>query len=104
MLLSSVLLCASIALAIVFALQLKQENDLKARQNQIIEALKEKDKNDLELSRELKLAVRDVHRMLSKMERRGLVRSYWGGLVLMTRRGLRYRFYALARSSYEFHS
>lgn len=97
MLLSLSMLCASVGLATALALKLKQENALKAHQHQVIEALKEKDKHDLELSRELKLAVRDVHRLLSKMEQRGLVRSYWGGLVLMTRRGLRYRFYALAR-------
>ncbi|MGJ3247416.1 MAG: hypothetical protein ACFE0I_15260 [Elainellaceae cyanobacterium] len=99
MMLSFIVLLASFALALIVVLNFKRSQSLNSRQYQVIESLKEKDKHDLQLSRELNLRVKDVHHILHRMEKQGLVRSYWGGLVLITRRGLRYRFYALARKS-----
>ncbi|MGJ3252689.1 MAG: hypothetical protein ACFE0J_16395 [Elainellaceae cyanobacterium] len=93
------LLLAGFALALIVFRKFERSQNLNSRRYQVIESLREKDKHDLELSRELNLRVKDVHRILHRMEKQGLVRSYWGGLVLITRRGLRYRFYALAKKS-----
>ncbi len=72
--------------------------DYRRYSQSVLTLLTLRDKHHLRLSRELGLSLGRLNPVLRRLEKRQLVRGYWGPYVIAPAQGPRYRFYRLHRT------